>query len=90
VCTALVIMGTCSGFTNVHIASWMQGRVPREMLGRVMSVLMFAAIGLMPVSFAVAGAVAQLHLSAMFAASGMLVIVLCSAFLVSGAAREIR
>lgn len=90
VCTALVIMGAASGFTNVHIASWMQGRVAREMLGRVMSVLMFAAIGLMPISFAVAGVVAQHHLSLMFFCSGMLVIALCSAFLFSGAAKEIQ
>jgi MFS family permease len=90
VCVALVVMGASSGFTNVHIASWMQGRVAREMLGRVMSVLMFAAIGLMPISFAVAGAVAQRHLSAMFFSAGMLVIALCSAFLFSGAAREIQ
>lgn len=89
VCTALVIMGTCSGFTNVHIASWMQGRVPREMLGRVMSVLMFAAVGLIPISQGVAGVVAQWSLPALFIGAGALLAVASAVALTGKAALHV-
>src|SRR5262249_34416142 len=44
-------------------------------LGRVMSVLMFASIGLMPVSLAVAGVALKWSLPGMFAVAGALVLV---------------
>jgi hypothetical protein len=40
------------------------------MRGRVMSVLMFASVGLVPVSLAVAGAVAQWNVRALFLLAG--------------------
>jgi len=75
---------------NVHIMSWMQGRVERQVLGRVMSVLMFSAIGLLPVSLLVAGVVAQAHLSAMFVASGALVLAVGTAAALTSGVRQIE
>jgi MFS family permease len=69
----LVFMGVGSGFTNVQILSWIQTKVDRAVMGRVMSVLMFSAIGLLPMSLGIAGAVAQLHLATMFVAAGSMV-----------------
>ena len=51
----------------------MQSRVDRQVLGRVMSVLMFSPVGLLPISL-LAGIVAQAHLLAMFVASGFLIL----------------
>lgn len=48
-----------AGFVNVQFTTWLQMRVERAMLGRVMSVLMFSAVGLVPVSYAISGVVAQ-------------------------------
>lgn len=68
----LVSVGILGGYNNVAIMAWIQGRVDHAYMGRVMSVLMFGMVGLMPISFVIAGAVAQLHLMAMFVAAGLL------------------
>ncbi|HXZ28200.1 MAG TPA: MFS transporter [Terriglobales bacterium] len=77
----LALMGLVGGLVNVTLASWMQARVERALLGRVMSVLMFSALGLVPISSLIAGAVAQLHLDLMFVAAGagMLLVTLVAA-----------
>jgi hypothetical protein len=90
IAVTLAFMGIGAGFVNVHIMSWMQGRVERQVLGRVMSVLMFAAIGLLPVSLLVAGIVAQAHLSAMFVASGALVLAVGTAAALTSGVRQIE
>jgi Transmembrane secretion effector len=70
----LFVMSASAGFLNVHLLAWFQQRVDRAMLGRVMSVLMFASIGLMPLSLAAAGVAIQWSLSGMFAGAGALVL----------------
>jgi MFS family permease len=67
---SLVLMGISAGLVNLHIVSWIQQRVEAAMRGRVMSVLMFASVGLVPVSLAVAGAVAQWNVRALFLLAG--------------------
>jgi MFS family permease len=62
----LFLMGVAAGVTNIQIASWCQQRVEPAVRGRVMSVLMFAAIGLMPISLAAAGVLAQWNIKLMF------------------------
>ncbi len=90
IAVTLAFMGIGAGFVNVHIMSWMQGRVERQVLGRVMSVLMFSAIGLLPFSLLVAGVVAQAHLSAMFVASGSLVLAVGTAAALTSGVRQIE
>ena len=70
----LFVMSASAGFLNVHLLAWFQQRVDRAMLGRVMSVLMFASIGLMPLSLAAAGVAVQGNLPGMFAGAGALVL----------------
>jgi hypothetical protein len=72
----LIIMSASAGFLNVHLLAWFQQRVDRAMLGRVMSVLMFAGLGLMPLSLAAAGVAVQWSLPGMFAGAGTLVLVI--------------
>jgi hypothetical protein len=55
------------------------------MLGRVMSVLMLSAVGLLPLSLVAAGAVAETHLTAMFLTAGGIVLVSALAMLLGGA-----
>ena len=85
----LAVMGLAVGFVNVQFSSWIQLRVERALLGRVMSVLMFAAVGLIPVSYAVAGWLANWSLRALFIASGALLTIASAAALTGKAAREI-
>ncbi len=85
----LALMGLGVGFVNVQFSAWMQMRVERALLGRVMSVLMFSAVGLVPVSYAVSGVLAQWSLRGLFIAAGA-VLAAASVLAVSGkAAREI-
>jgi MFS family permease len=71
----LAAMGIASGFVNIQIVSRMRAKVDRQLKGRVMSVLMFAAVGLAPISLGFAGAIAQLHLAVMFAVAGCLIVI---------------
>jgi MFS family permease len=72
---SLFVIGASAGFLNVHLLAWFQQRVDRSMLGRVMSVLMFASLGLIPLSLAAAGAAVQWSLTGMFAGAGTLVLI---------------
>jgi MFS transporter len=85
----LAVMGLGVGFVNVQFSAWMQMRVERALLGRVMSVLMFAAVGLVPVSLALSGALASWSLGGLFIAAGALLVVTSGAALSGKAAREI-
>ncbi|HEY2465914.1 MAG TPA: MFS transporter [Steroidobacteraceae bacterium] len=71
----LLVMSASAGFLNVHLLAWFQQRVDRAMLGRVMSVLMFASLGLMPLSLAAAGIAIQWSMRGMFMGAGAMVIV---------------
>lgn len=89
VATLLALMGIGAGFVNVQFTTWLQLRVERAMLGRVMSVLMFAAIGLIPVSYAISGVVAQWSLTWLFIGAGLILVVTSAAATSAKAAREL-
>ncbi|HEX3580209.1 MAG TPA: MFS transporter [Thermoanaerobaculia bacterium] len=67
----LAVTGILGGYNNIVLVSWFQSRVEHEFMGRVMSVLMFAWVGLMPVSYPIAGALAQSSVSGMFLIAGL-------------------
>jgi MFS family permease len=85
----LALMGLGVGFVNVQFSAWIQSRVERALLGRVMSVLMFSAVGLVPVSYAVAGVLAHWSLETLFIAAGSLLVATAALALTGRAAREI-
>jgi MFS family permease len=67
-----LLMGATAGYQRMMLFTWLQKRIPRELMGRVMSLLFFCAIGLAPVSNALAGAVLQINLKGLFIGSGVL------------------
>jgi MFS family permease len=67
----LAIAGVVGGYNNVVLISWFQERVEPALMGRVMSVLMFGWVGLMPVSYPAAGALAQWSIRGMFLICGL-------------------
>jgi hypothetical protein len=85
----LAVMGLGVGFVNVQVSAWMQTRVERALLGRVMSVLMFSAVGLLPISLAVSGALAQKSPTLLFTAAGGLLAAVSALTLTGRAVREI-
>jgi Transmembrane secretion effector len=70
----LFLMSGAAAFLNVQLIAWFQQRVDHAMMGRVMSLLMFCAIGLMPFSLALAGIAIQWSLGGMFLVAGCMVL----------------
>jgi len=87
--TLMALMGLGVGFVNVQFGAWIQARVERALMGRVASVLMFCAVGLVPVSYAAAGGLALWSLPALFAGAGALLTVSSVLSALSKAARGI-
>jgi MFS family permease len=85
----LFVMGASAGFLNVHLLAWFQQRVDRSMLGRVMSVLMFASLGLAPLSLAAAGLAIQWSMRGMFVGAGVSVLLVTFIAALPRSVREI-
>ena len=69
---AALVMGTANGYANIMLITWLQQKVALEMTGRIMSLVMFAAIGLNPVSTALAGALIGLNVAVLLVCAGIL------------------
>jgi hypothetical protein len=71
----MLFIGLGAGFINVRVIAWLQLRTPEAMRGRVMSLLMFGAMGLQPISLAVSGAIVDLgQATTLFAVAGVIVL----------------
>jgi MFS family permease len=82
---AMGALGLGSGFINVRVVAWLQGRTPEAMRGRVMSLLLLGAIGLAPISLAISGAIIDFGAaSLMFTVAGGIVVVAALAGFVAG------
>ncbi|BAY91384.1 MULTISPECIES: MFS transporter [unclassified Tolypothrix] len=77
----IAVLGFCSCIFTVVGITWIQKQTQPEMLGRVMSLGMFSAFGIAPISFALAGILVNLNLTIMFTVAGsiMLITSLCLA-----------
>jgi MFS family permease len=67
-------IGAIASFLGVITISWLQERTEPTLIGRVMSIAMFSAVALDPISFALAGVLVGLDLTAMFLAAGTLLL----------------
>ncbi len=73
--TALLAgLGVGNGYLGISLFTWIQARTPEHMLGRTMSLVTFASLGLVSISQAAAGTVARWDLDALFLFSGGLVL----------------
>ena len=64
-------MGAASGYLVVFFFSWLQGRTPAAMMGRMMSLVLFASVGLVPVSEALSGVLMRASVTALFVGAGL-------------------
>jgi MFS family permease len=76
-------MGISSGYVNVSAMTWLQKRIPDELMGRIMSLIMLASVGLEPVSTMLAGFILKTSLEGLFVGAGaaLTVVALISATL---------
>jgi hypothetical protein len=89
VAAVLGLMGFVSGFVNVQLISWIQGRVEPAFMGRVVSVAILASIGTGPLSLAAAGAFGVQHLMAMFLSSAAMLLLVTIVGALSGSFKKI-
>ncbi|MBI3750050.1 MAG: MFS transporter [Chloroflexi bacterium] len=65
------VSGAALGYGNLLGMTWIQARVPKQLMGRVMSLLMVASMGLVPVSELIAGVLVQVSLTGLLAVAGL-------------------
>jgi MFS family permease len=67
----LFSFGIAEGYMEILLITWIQRRIPQQMLGRMMSLLIFATMGLAPLSGALSGYLVEISsLNILFALSG--------------------
>ena len=71
-----LMMGISYGYVLILFVTWLQSRTPQAMLGRMMSLLMFASMGLVPISMALAGALIEFSLTLTLVGMGILMALL--------------
>jgi hypothetical protein len=81
-------MGAANGYFKLTFFTCLQKRIPQELMGRVMSLLMFSAIGLAPVANALAGMILQINLNMLFIGGGTLMAALSLLSMVLPAVRQ--
>lgn len=87
VASDLLLMSGIAAFLNIQIIAWLQQRVESSLMGRVMSVLMFASVGLTPLSLAISGVALKVSVSGTFVFAGAMVLMIT---LLAGSHRAIR
>ncbi len=70
----MLLLGLGNGYITIILFTWIQTRTPKTMLGRMMSLLMFASAGLVPVSQAISGAVSAWDLTLLLVSAGTLIV----------------
>jgi MFS family permease len=66
------LMGFAAGYLTVSFFTWIQARTPQRFMGRMMSLIIFASVGLVPVSQALSGVVAGWSVTALFLGAAVL------------------
>jgi MFS family permease len=72
----LLLLSMSNGFVVVLLMTWMQTRTPKEMLGRIMALMMFSSTGLAPIAQAISGVLSKWNLTMLFVIPGALALLL--------------
>lgn len=80
-------LGVAGSFLGIVSVTWLQERSEPGLTGRVMGLAMFSAVALDPVSFALAGVLAEIGLAATFVGAGTLLLLTA---LLGAASRTMR
>jgi MFS family permease len=71
----MLCIGLLSGFMQISVFTWIQRRVPPQMMGRAMSIFMFIFMGLAPLSAAATGwLLTTITLSQLFVGGGIILV----------------
>ncbi|MCP4420908.1 MAG: MFS transporter [Chloroflexi bacterium] len=72
----MLLLGLGNGYITIILFTWIQTRVPKTMLGRIMSLVTLSSIGLLPVSQAISGAVGTQNLTLLFVLAGSFILLM--------------
>jgi hypothetical protein len=86
----LALAGIATGLVNTYGISWLQRRTDPAMQGRVMSLVMLASIGLVPISLAASGAIADVNPTVLFVIAGGLILLASAGAASSRTVRSLR
>jgi MFS family permease len=70
----LFVMGLLNGYISILLLTGLQRNTPQEILGRVMSIVIFANMALVPFSQAIAGAVLRWNVEILFLGASALMV----------------
>jgi MFS family permease len=84
------IGGASSGFSNLLLITWLQRYINKDMMGRMMSIVMLTSMGLMPVAAAVSGFIAEYNLTLVYVLNGSLLILTVVVSLLNKTVRTMR
>ena len=71
--------GAADSFIWVHFTTWLQKLTPEKLLGRVMSIMMFMSVGLIPIASIIMGIAFEWNLQASLVAASVIIVVSCIA-----------
>ncbi len=69
--SVLGLMGFGDGVVDVIALAWLQKQIVAQMQGRVMSLLIFADLVLVPFSLGISGLLSEINLTVLFVAAGL-------------------
>ena len=72
----MLLLGVGNGYITIILFTWIQTQTPKTMLGRIMSLVTFSSVGLVPVSQAISGVVSTWSLTLLFISAGSLIILM--------------
>jgi MFS family permease len=81
--------GVALGYGNLLGLTWIQSRIPPDLMGRVMSLMILGSMGSVPISMLVAGAAVEVSLDATLIVAGVGMALISLAFLLSPAVRHL-
>jgi hypothetical protein len=76
----LFVLGVLNGYLAILLITGLQQNTPKELLGRLMSMVLLAGIALVPLSQAISGAILHWSVPALFISSGGLLFI-CAVYL---------
>jgi MFS family permease len=74
VAAMLLVLGVGNGYLAVTLITMLQRRTPTHLMARLMSLVMLASMGLVPVSQALSGAISRWSLTGLFEIAGALTV----------------
>ena len=71
--------GAADSFIWVHFTTWLQKLTPEKLLGRVMSIMMFMSVGLIPIASVIMGIAFEWNLQASLIGASAIIVISCIA-----------